>query len=97
MTKTASLLTAAALLIVAAAARAERLGEHPAVVAKRLHAQATYDYASKFYPHPAWLYLSMPAPADLVAKRGGPRRDAPSDVLVAAQRAAQIDSQPDSR
>lgn len=34
-----------------------RLGDHPAIVVQRLHAQAGYDYASKFYPHPAWLYL----------------------------------------
>ena len=39
-----------------------RLGEHPAVIVKRLQAQQGYDYASKFYPHPAWLYLYAEAP-----------------------------------
>lgn len=38
-------------------ADAERLGEHPAVSQKRAQAAAGYDYASRFYPHPAWLYL----------------------------------------
>ena len=33
------------------------LGDHPAVVVQRLHAQQGIDYASTFYPHPAWLYL----------------------------------------
>lgn len=35
----------------------QRMGDHPAVVVKRLQAQKTYDYAAQFYPHPAWLYL----------------------------------------
>ena len=34
------------------------LGEHPAIAARRVLEQQGYDYASKFYPHPAWLYLS---------------------------------------
>lgn len=25
----------------------------------------SYDYASKFYPHPAWLYLSAEAPREM--------------------------------
>ena len=33
------------------------LGDHPAVIVQRLHAQQGIDYASTFYPHPAWLYL----------------------------------------
>ena len=41
---------------------AQKLGDHPAVVVQRLQASAGYDYASKFYPHPAWLYLSAEAP-----------------------------------
>jgi len=53
------------LATVAAAAVAARgapptphkLGEHPAVIAKRLSKTAGYDYAAQFYPHPAWLYL----------------------------------------
>jgi hypothetical protein len=39
-----------------------RPGDHPAVIVQRLHAQQGYDYASKFYPHPAWLYLRAEAP-----------------------------------
>ncbi|HTT10702.1 MAG TPA: hypothetical protein VMG60_07425 [Burkholderiaceae bacterium] len=39
-----------------------RLGEHPAVIVKRLSEHQDYDYASKFYPHPAWLYLGAEAP-----------------------------------
>ena len=55
---------------------AERLGDHPAIVVQRLYAQQGYDYESKFYPHPAWLYLvTEPThtmgdhPAVIVAKR----------------------------
>jgi hypothetical protein len=33
------------------------LGDHPAVVVQRLYKAAGYDYASKFYPHPAGLRL----------------------------------------
>jgi hypothetical protein len=60
--------TAATLLAVALAAPAwaqqtdRRPGDHPAVIVQRLHAQQGYDYASKFYPHPAWLYLQADAP-----------------------------------
>ena len=39
-----------------------RLGDHPAIVVQRLYAQQGYDYTSKFYPHPAWLYLLSEAP-----------------------------------
>jgi hypothetical protein len=53
-----------------------RLGEHPAVLVKRLADRQGYDYASKFYPHPAWLYLAAEAPrpmmdhpAVIIAKR----------------------------
>jgi hypothetical protein len=44
-----------------------RLGDHPAIVVQRLYAQQGYDYASKFYPHPAWLYLLAEAPRPLMA------------------------------
>ena len=44
------------------AAVAEKLGDHPAVVIKRLQDTKGYDYAAKFYPHPAWLYLLAEAP-----------------------------------
>lgn len=40
------------------------LGDHPAIVVQRLARQAGYDYAAKFYPHPAWLHL-RPAPAEV--------------------------------
>jgi hypothetical protein len=46
----------------AAYARDEQLGEHPAVLQARAQASAGYDYASKFYPHPAWLYLLQRRP-----------------------------------
>jgi hypothetical protein len=42
------------------------LGDHPAVIVKRMEAQQRYDYASKFYPHPAWMYLSAEAPRPMV-------------------------------
>ncbi len=44
--------TAAAIAVTAA------FGAH----AQTSQAAAGYDYASKFYPHPAWLYLSAEAP-----------------------------------
>lgn len=61
----------------ASAQQAEhRLGEHPAVIVKRLAEKQSYDYAANFYPHPAWLYLSSEAPhpmmdhpAVIIAKR----------------------------
>ena len=35
---------------------------HPALATHRTDVPEGYDYASKFYPHPAWLYLSAEAP-----------------------------------
>jgi hypothetical protein len=59
-------------------ASSARPGDHPAIVARRVIAAQGYDYASKFYPHPAWLYLSAEAPgpmsdhsAVLVLRRAG--------------------------
>jgi len=56
------------VLSVAPAARADdephRLGDHPAIVVQRLYKSAGYDYASKFYPHPAWLRLYAEQPRD---------------------------------
>jgi hypothetical protein len=43
-------------------AQAATRGEHPAIVARRVIAQQGYDHTTKFYPHPAWLYLSAEAP-----------------------------------
>ena len=46
-----------------------RLGDHPAVVVQRLHAQQGFDYASTFYPHPAWLFLRTEAERPTVRSR----------------------------
>ena len=50
------------------------LGQHPAVIIKERWKTQSYDYVTKFYPHPAWLYLlpeaprgTMESPADLAA------------------------------
>lgn len=43
-----------------------RRGDHPAVIVKRLYDQQGYDYTSKFYPHPAWLYLHAEAPRPMM-------------------------------
>jgi hypothetical protein len=58
-----------ATLLLAPSARADdepshRLGDHPAIVVQRLHKAAGYDYASKFYPHPAGLRLYAEPPRD---------------------------------
>jgi len=60
-----------------------RLGEHPAVIVKRMYGQQGYDYASKFYPHPAWLYLDAEAPR--------PMMDHPA-VIVARRERERLDS-----
>jgi hypothetical protein len=63
----ATLLTALCLSVSPfSGAYAEKLGDHPAVIVQRLHAKEGYDYASKFYPHPAWLYLYAEAPRPMV-------------------------------
>jgi hypothetical protein len=54
----ATALVTISLIAAAPAAYADKLGEHPALIARRVIAAQGYDYASKFYPHPAWLYLS---------------------------------------
>lgn len=48
-----------------------RMSEHPAVIVKRNAEKQGYDYVSKFYPHPAWLYL-----------QSGPTPDRAEDVAV---------------
>jgi hypothetical protein len=54
------------------------LGPHPAIVVQRLHAAGGYDYASKFYPHPAGLALLSRSPhagsdpAFIPDREGGP-------------------------
>ena len=40
------------------------MGDHPAVVVQRLQKNAGYDYASKFYRHPAGLWLYAEPPRD---------------------------------
>jgi len=65
----ASVSTVVLALSLAPAARADdeathRLGDHPAVVVQRLYKNAGYDYASKFYPHPAGLRLYAEQPRD---------------------------------
>jgi hypothetical protein len=65
-----------------------KLGEHPAIIARRVIAAQGYDYASKFYPHPAWLYLSMQAPdpgarpAGAVVRHAQPKRQPALDVAA---------------
>ena len=59
---------------------AEKLGEHPAVIVQRLYAKQGYNYESKFYPHPAWLYLAAEPPHTMV--------DHPA-VIIAKRRASQ--------
>jgi len=70
---------------------AHKLGDHPAVVVQRLHRVAGYDYASKFYPHPAWLllYAEQPRNAEDVAARA---RGASESKLVPIQRSGALES-----
>jgi hypothetical protein len=69
---------------------AAKPGEHPAIAARRVIAAQGYDYASKFYPHPAWLYLSAQAPhpmsdhpAVIVFRRAERERQAVLDAAPA--------------
>ncbi len=69
---------------------AHRLGDHPAVIVKRQWPKKGYDYESKFYPHPAWLYWYNEAPrpvtddpANFAANRE--RQDAAADVAAAPE------------
>jgi len=50
-----TIITVAAALIAATAS----------VGAQAQQADSGYDYASKFYPHPAWLYLRSEAPREM--------------------------------
>ena len=58
----------------ASAREPHKLGDHPAIVVRRLQKTAGYDYASKFYPHPAMLYLYAEAPR--------PRMDHPAAIIA---------------
>lgn len=51
------------------ASNGHRLADHPAVTIKRQSEHATYDYASKFYAHPAGLQL-LPAARDEIEGHG---------------------------
>ena len=70
-------------------ATAGELGEHPAVIAARVYAAEGDDHASKFYPHPAWLYLSPKAPREDAATVPGvvrrPKSVAPAVLPVTEQ------------
>lgn len=85
---------AAALLLSAPIARADdppahRLGDHPAVVVQRLLRSAGYDYASKFYPHPAGLRLYLSEPPRDATDAAAPRRETDQAPETAAERAHQ--------
>jgi hypothetical protein len=64
-----------------------RLGDHPAVVVQRLHKAAGYDYASKFYPHPAGLRLYAAPPRD--AADGVRAAGASAEAKLSAERAVE--------
>jgi hypothetical protein len=63
---------------------AHPLGEHPAVIVQRLYAKRGYDYASKFYPHPAWLWLYSEAPR--------PMMDHPAVIIAKGQKKSESQS-----
>ncbi|HUL65313.1 MAG TPA: hypothetical protein VLW55_11920 [Burkholderiaceae bacterium] len=75
--------------------QSHKLGDHPAVVVKRLEKTAGYDYASKFYPHPAWLHLYAEQPNDAVqlAAHGkdASKPAAPSILSAAGTRSPRIE------
>jgi len=81
--------TVVATLLLAPSARADvepadRLGDHPAIVVQRLYKAAGYDYASKFYPHPAGLRLYAEPPRD--ATDQAPTAGSLADTNAPAQR-----------
>jgi len=65
-----------------------RLGDHPAIVVQRLAKTAGYDYASKFYPHPAWMYLQATQPHvdESLARASNAQPDAGESALQVAQK-----------
>ena len=83
------LLFMSGLMAAASPAFADALGEHPAIVARRVIAAQGYDYASKFYPHPAWFHLAAEAPrpmmdhpAVIVARRAEQERLAAREAVL---------------
>ena len=95
-----SIIAVGLAFVFAQSARAEdeqvhKLGDHPAIVVKRLEKTAGYDYASKFYPHPAWLHLYAEQPNDDVQfaaneKEAG-KAAAPSILSAAGTRSPRIE------
>jgi hypothetical protein len=77
-------------------ASAHKLGEHPAIIAARVYAAQGYDYASKFYPHPAGLYLLSRAPADAPAEAAADDRAAAVAAASAADRPLFAQRRPDA-
>jgi hypothetical protein len=77
--KTTALISCLTALVVLSptSAYAEKLGEHPAIIAARVYAAQGYDYAAKFYPHPAKLYLLPRAPDDTPTEAAADGRAAP--------------------
>ena len=63
-----------------------KLGDHPAVVVQRLQRQAGYDYATKFYPHPAWLRLHAAQPQDRSSESAAADAKAGDDAAKVARR-----------
>ena len=83
-----TLATVGVALLLAPSARAcddspPGLGDHPAVVVQRLYKAAGYDYASKFYPHPAGLRLYAEPPRDAVDGGRATGRLAPTEPSLA--------------
>ena len=56
-----ALITALLLAAAPGAVLADETFHHPAIAVQEIQ-PAGYDYASKFYPHPAWFHLLAEAP-----------------------------------
>jgi hypothetical protein len=65
---------------------ARQLGDHPAVVVQRLQRHAGYDYASKFYPHPAGLRLVAAPPQEPGDATAAQARDSDGKAAQIARR-----------
>ena len=68
------------------------LGDHPAIVVQRLYKAAGYDYASKFYPHPAGLRLYAEPPRDATDEASAAGMLAADTKTLPAQRAVARDA-----
>jgi hypothetical protein len=92
-----SMATVVATLLLAPSARADdeaahRLGDHPAIVVQRLYKAAGYDYASKFYPHPAGLRLYAEPPRDATDEASAAGMLAADTKTLPAQRGVARDA-----